>query len=150
MKNKGSSALRIRGARFADVPALAMLCGQLGYPASPRQMAARLKEALRVKTGACFVAEASDGAVIGWVHVSVKPLLEVDRLAEIDGIIVDERARGTGVGARLMREAERWARKMRCTGMSVRSNVLRERAHEFYLRQGYQHYKTQKTFRKGL
>jgi N-acetylglutamate synthase-like GNAT family acetyltransferase len=150
MKINGSSALRIRRARLADAPALAVLCGQLGYPASPQQMVARLKEALRVKTGACFVAEASEGAVIGWVHISVKPLLEVDRLAEIDGIIVDERARSGGVGARLLREAEKWASKMRCTGMSVRSNVLRERAHQFYLREGYRHYKTQKTFRKGL
>jgi GNAT superfamily N-acetyltransferase len=148
MKNDGSSALRIRRARLADAPTIAMLCGQLGYPASPKQMAARLKEALRVKTGSCLVAEASDGTVIGWVHVSVKPLLEVDGVAEIDGIIVDERARGTGAGARLMQEAEKWARQMHCTGMSIRSNVLREGAHQFYLRQGYQHYKTQKNFRK--
>jgi len=28
--------------------------------------------------------------------------------------------------------------------------VLRERAHEFYLRNGYEHYKTQKTFQKAL
>jgi hypothetical protein len=34
--------------------------------------------------------------------------------------------------------------------MSVRSNVLRERAHNFYLRAGYEHYKTQKAFRKPL
>jgi hypothetical protein len=34
--------------------------------------------------------------------------------------------------------------------MSVRSNVLRRRAHGFYLRNGYEHYKTQKAFRKTL
>jgi len=28
--------------------------------------------------------------------------------------------------------------------------VWRERAHGFYLRNGYEHYKTQKAFRKGL
>jgi hypothetical protein len=34
--------------------------------------------------------------------------------------------------------------------MSVRSKVERERAHKFYARQGYEHYKTQKAFRKPL
>ena len=34
--------------------------------------------------------------------------------------------------------------------MSVRSNVIRERAHQFYERTGYEHYKTQKSFRKPL
>jgi len=34
--------------------------------------------------------------------------------------------------------------------MSVRSNVTRVRAHSFYERNGYEHYKTQKSFRKPL
>jgi hypothetical protein len=34
--------------------------------------------------------------------------------------------------------------------MSVRSNVIRERAHAFYERHGYIHFKTQKAFRKPL
>ena len=46
--------------------------------------------------------------------------------------------------------AEDWARKRGCKGMSVRSNVIRERAHQFYLRNGYEHFKTQKSFRKPL
>jgi GNAT superfamily N-acetyltransferase len=113
-------------------------------------MAARLEEVLRTKTSACFVAETRDHNVIGWVHVNVIPLLEIDCCAEIGGLIVDENSRSAGVGARLMDEAEKWAKKMRCTGMEVRSNILRKRAHQFYLRQGYEHYKTQKAFRKAL
>jgi len=50
----------------------------------------------------------------------------------------------------LLRAAERWAKSKGCKNMSVRSNVIRERAHTFYLRNGYQHYKTQKAFRKNL
>jgi GNAT superfamily N-acetyltransferase len=150
MSESNSTAIRIRRARLADAPGLAALTGQLGYPVPAKQMAARLKEVLRAKTGACFVAETHDRALAGWVHVSVKPLLEVDRRAEIDGIIVDENLRSAGVGARLLEEAERWARKRHCTGMNVRSNVLRERAHQFYLRQGYEHYKTQKAFHRAL
>ena len=58
--------------------------------------------------------------------------------------------RSLGAGAKLLDAAEAWAREKKCTGMSVRSNVIRERAHAFYERQGYQHIKTQKAFRKSL
>ena len=46
--------------------------------------------------------------------------------------------------------AEDWACQHDCPSMSVRSNVIRDRAHKFYERQGYEHYKTQKAFRKTL
>jgi GNAT superfamily N-acetyltransferase len=113
-------------------------------------MTARLRQALQHGNGACFIAETPAHGVIGWVHVSVTPLLEVARRAEVNGLVVDEQFRSQGAGGLLLEAAEQWARKMRCAGMSVRSNVIRERAHEFYLRQGYEHYKTQKAFRKKL
>jgi len=96
------------------------------------------------------VAETKEDGVIGWAHASVTPLLEVARRAELNGLVVDEKARSQGAGAKLLDAAEKWARKMGCKGVSVRSNVIRERAHGFYLRQGYEHYKTQKAFRKEL
>jgi ribosomal protein S18 acetylase RimI-like enzyme len=148
----GSSPARmkIRRARPSDAARIAELSGQLGYPTSTKQMTARLKQALREKTGACFVAETKEQGVVGWVHVSVTPLLEVERRAEVHGLVVDANVRSQGTGARLLGAAEAWARTMRCAGMSVRSNILRERAHGFYQRQGYEHYKTQKAFRKAF
>jgi ribosomal protein S18 acetylase RimI-like enzyme len=142
--------VKIRRARQADAARIAELSGQLGYPTTARAMAGRLKLALREKDGACLVAETKTEGVVGWVHVSVAPLLEVERRAEVNGLVVDERVRSRGAGWRLMQAAEEWARKKRCKGMSVRSNVLRKRAHGFYLRHGYEHYKTQKAFRKEL
>jgi GNAT superfamily N-acetyltransferase len=99
---------------------------------------------------AVFVAEAPEGEVIGWLHVSVSRLLEVPLRAEINGLVVSKQQRGKGAGAGLLKAAEQWARKKKCTSMSVRSNVIRERAHSFYERNGYEHYKTQKAFRKPL
>jgi ribosomal protein S18 acetylase RimI-like enzyme len=149
-RSSASAAVKIRRARQADAARIAALSGQLGYPTSVREMTVRLKQVLREKSGACFIAESAVGGVIGWAHVSVTPMLEVERRAEINGLIVDEETRSSGVGAMLLSAAEAWARHMRCRGMSVRSNVLRERAHNFYLRAGYEHYKTQKAFRKPL
>jgi len=141
---------KIRRARPADVDRITALSGQLGYPASSKTMAKRLKDVRAEKNGACLVAEADGLGVIGWIHVTVTPLLEVERCAEVNGLVVDEQARSCGAGWLLLEAAEKWAKKMRCAGMSVRSNVLRQRAHGFYLRHGYQHYKTQKAFRKML
>ncbi len=144
------STVKIRRARQTDAPRIAELSGQLGYLTTPRAMAGRLKLALREKNGACFVAETKENGVVGWAHVSVTPLLEVQRRAELNGLVVDERVRSRGAGWSLLHAAEAWARKKRCKRMSVRSNVLRERAHGFYERHGYEHYKTQKAFRKKL
>jgi len=96
------------------------------------------------------VAETKEDGVIGWVHASVTPLLEVDRRAQLNGIVVDEKVRSQGTGAILLDAAEMWARKTGCTGMSARSNVIRDGAHGFYLSRGYEHYKTQKAFLKTL
>jgi len=144
------NAVKIRRARQSDGPRIAELSGQLGYPTTSREMAGRLKMALRETNGACFVAETKENGVVGWAHVSVTPLLEVERRAELNGLVVDERVRSRGAGWSLLRAAEDWARKKHCKGMSVRSNVLRERAHGFYERHSYEHYKTQKAFRKEL
>ena len=144
------SGVKIRRARGSDAARIAVLSGQLGYPTTTKQMQERLRRALRVRDGACFVAETEEDGVIGWAHVSVTPLLEVEMRAELNGLVVDEQARSRGAGAKLLVAAEEWARKRKCKGMSVRSNVIREKAHGFYLRQGYEHYKTQKAFRKKL
>lgn len=145
-----NEGVKIRKARPADAAQIAALTGQLGYPTTTKEMSGRLKRALRARDGACFVAEMKANGVIGWVHVSVTPLLEVEWRAEVNGLVVDEKVRSLGAGGRLLEAAEKWARKMGCAGMSVRSNVIRERAQGFYLRHGYEHYKTQKAFRKRL
>ena len=67
--------VKIRRARQADASRIAELSGQLGYPTTTRQMAGRLNSALKMQNGACFVAETKTDGVIGWVHVSVTPLL---------------------------------------------------------------------------
>jgi GNAT superfamily N-acetyltransferase len=77
-------------------------------------------------------------------------LLESDIRAEVNGLIVAEGQRSAGAGAKLLEAAEDWARRHGCKAMNVRSNVIRDRAHKFYERQGYEHYKTQKAFRKKL
>jgi GNAT superfamily N-acetyltransferase len=149
MKLDGLENVKIRRARLSDAARLAELSGQLGYPAKRGEILQRMKRMRPAARHAIFVAE-SEKLVTGWLHVSVTPLLEVALRAEVNGLVVDETQRSAGTGAKLLQAAERWAAEKGCKSMSVRSNVIRERAHEFYLRNGYEHYKTQKTFRKYL
>ncbi len=142
--------LKIRRAKSADAPRIGVLSGQLGYPATATQARKRLLGIKPASQHAVFVADSRDDGVIGWVHVSKQPLLEVEIRAEVNGLVVAEGQRSLGAGAQLLAAAEEWARKHGCKSMSVRSNVIRERAHNFYERNGYEHYKTQKSFRKPL
>jgi GNAT superfamily N-acetyltransferase len=145
------NSIRIRKARRSDAERIARLCGELGYPASPDQIKTRLRQITPTSKHAVFVAESTDAVgVVGWVHVSVSHLLESDVRAEVNGLVVAEGQRSVGAGTKLLQAVEEWARKRGCRGMNVRSNVIRERAHKFYERQGYKHYKTQKAFRKPL
>jgi GNAT superfamily N-acetyltransferase len=142
--------LKIRRAKSADAPRLAVLAGQLGYPATEAQIRKRLREIKPPFQNAIFVADSAKDGVVGWLHVSKEPLLESEVRAEVNGLVVAEGQRSLGAGAKLLAAAEDWARKHGCKSMSVRSNVIRERAHKFYERYGYEHYKTQKSFRKPL
>jgi GNAT superfamily N-acetyltransferase len=150
MADAKKKELKIRRAKSADAPRLADLAGQLGYPTTPAQLRGRLRTIEPALQHAVFVAESAKDGVIGWLHVSRQPLLEEELRAEVNGLVVADGQRSLGAGARLLAAAEAWARKRGCKGMSVRSNVLRERAHKFYERNGYEHYKTQKSFRKPL
>jgi len=143
-------AMKIRRARSADAAQIAVLAGQLGYPATAAQMSKRLQGIKPSSQHAVYVADSLEAGVIGWVHVSKQPLLEVEIRAEVNGLVVAEGQRSLGAGAQLLAAAEDWAREHGCKSMSVRSNVIRERAHKFYERNGYEHYKTQKSFRKPL
>lgn len=141
-------ALEIALATAADAAALGALCAQLGYPASGEAMAHRL-QGLDPAAHAVFVAR-RDGVVLGWVHVAEARALEYEPCAELLGLVVDQGARGGGIGATLVAAAEQWARARGLAEMRVRSRDTRERAHAFYRRAGYAEWKRQVAFRKPL
>lgn len=143
-------ALRIRPAQPEDAPALAALAGQLGYPTTPEEAAARLQALAEDDHHAVFVAVEAEAKIVGWIHVYLCPLLIADLGAEIGGLVVDEAHRSRGIGAQLVQEAEKWARARGCEGLTVRANVVRQRAHAFYRRMGFREVKVQRVFSKSL
>ena len=142
--------IKVRKVEADDAERIAVLSAQLGYPASTEQMEDRLRRVEREPGHAVFVAETPQARVIGWIHVFIRQLLVTDREAEVGGLIVEEPFRQSGVGAMLLKEAERWAAQQDCAAMRVRSNVVRDDAHGFYAQAGYTAIKTQRVFHKVL
>jgi len=136
--------------RIEDVAAVAQLATQLGYPSTAAQIGHRFHALEKSPDDRVLVAEAPDGAVVGWIHVFGRRMLESDADAEIGGLVVDEAARGRGVGSALMKSAEAWAGERGYDVVSVRTNVIRVEAHEFYKSRGYQVLKSQYKLRKNL
>ena len=133
----------------ADVPAVAELAGQLGYPSTAEAVEHRFRE-LSERPAAAVLVATEDGAVVGWIHVSRVASLVASDVALIGGLVVDEGHRSGGIGARLVEAAEAWAREHGARTMTVSSRVAREGAHRFYLREGYELLKTSHVFVKPL
>lgn len=144
------SSVQVRAAAEDDFEAIARLAGELGYPTDVADVCERLASVANHAGHALFVAVDGKGAVVGWIQLAEERSLLSDPRAEITGLVVDAIYRGAGVGQLLVERGENWARERRLTSMGVRSNILRERAHQFYLRLGYHVTKSQKVFRKAL
>ena len=128
----------IRAARAHDAAAVDALLHQLGYPQDgPESAAKRIESWGGDPAGAVFVAEA-DGDVLGVVAVHTCPFFErPGSWGRIVALVVADGARGQGVGACLVAEAESFAADRGCVRMEVTSADRRLDAHGFYRGRGY-------------
>jgi GNAT superfamily N-acetyltransferase len=125
----------IRDARSEDSAAIAVLLGQLGYPAAADAVATRV-DRLRGAGDRLVVAEL-DGKVVGLADLHVSPSIEYDEPAgKLAALVVDERARGAGVGRALAAAMEAEARAQGCGVFFVTTAERRADAHAFYERIG--------------
>lgn len=141
--------MTIRPATSADIPQLADLTTQLGYPSSSEEVAARLRDLAARPENAVLVAE-EDGKAVGWIHVSALYSLEMGPCAQIQGLVVDASRRGGGIGAALVEAASDWAAGHGFRTLRVRSNTVRERTHAFYERLGFARTKSQVVFARPI
>ena len=139
----------IRAAEPGDAESVSALSAELGYPVHAAEMRARLERLCGSPAHAVFVACEGD-AVVGWIHASEVEHLQADARAEIGGLVVSEAARGRRIGAQLVARTEAWAREQGLGAILVRSQIKREDAHRFYLREGYERTKTSAVFTKPL
>ncbi|MFO0832783.1 MAG: GNAT family N-acetyltransferase [Phycisphaerales bacterium] len=135
----------IRPATPHDHEAVAILCGELGYPTPAAEVAARLELLGRDASTPVFVFEQT-GQVVGWMQLRESSTLESGRSVEVIGLVVGHAERGKGVGAALIAFAKGWARTRGHTSLRVRTNQVRTRTHAFYERLGFSLTKVQRVY----
>jgi GNAT superfamily N-acetyltransferase len=137
----------VRRAREDDAEPIAALMAQLGYDVPAPAIAARLQHLGERRD--VFVA--TDGEhVVGWAALLIDEAFVDGFGAFLEGFVVDEAARSRGIGVTLLEAVESRARERGSAEVRVQSNVLRERAHSFYERNGYTKVKAQFQLRKRL
>jgi GNAT superfamily N-acetyltransferase len=142
------AASKVRAATARDAGSIAILSGELGYPADVKTIRERLRRILARNDQRVVVAEAPDGAVCGWLQAHCSDVLGSGFRVEITGLVVSERMRRRGVGRSLVAQAETWAGEISAETLVVRSNTVRVESHSFYPALGYLPAKTQVVYRK--
>jgi GNAT superfamily N-acetyltransferase len=142
--------IKIRLANQKDVDSLVVLSEQLGYQATAEEITERLPKLQGMDEHAVFVAVSQDDRVLGWIHVFISHRLVTETYAELGGLVVADGHRSLGIGEQLVDKAEQWAEEKGLDVLRIRARSSRERAHQFYVRVGYQLWKDQKVFEKFL
>ena len=148
--------LAVRAATEADLPRLLELLDQIDdsmYPtrrdggdsarlSTFRQIAADPRQHLLVAD--------DDGRIVGTVHLIVIPHLgrSCKPSGLLESMVVADAYRRKGVGAALLREAQRLALEAGCYKLALSSNLARRGAHRFYSRLGWK--RTHHGFSLGL
>jgi ribosomal protein S18 acetylase RimI-like enzyme len=124
------------GATEELVDALAGLVPQLSGSA-PRLDARHLKEIIESPATTLLVARGEDGAIVGALTLAVFRIPTAVR-AWIEDVVVDEDARGRGVGEALTRAAIASAAAAGASTVDLTSRPTREAANRLYQRLGFQ------------
>ncbi len=130
-----------------DAEQVALLTRQLGYEVTVADTRERI--AGLTQHGVALVAVDGD-EISGWIHGLERELLIYPQILEVGGLVVAEQMRGRGIGSALLEALIEWGKDNGHTLIFVRSSVVREGAHQFYERLGFQHEKTSHTFSLGI
>jgi GNAT superfamily N-acetyltransferase len=149
-KHEASIRITIRDAVAEDASVLSDLAAQLGYPTASKDVIARLRR-LKGKTDERVIVAADNGSrVVGWTTVRITKHMYSDPFVELSGFVVDQGARGMGVGKTMMSAVENWARERSISTVRLNANVMRTEAHKFYKAVGFENVKQQYVFQKRV
>lgn len=127
-----------------DLSAVGALSEQLGYPVELSELTARFETLSELPNHALMVCEGT--AVTGWLHLeAVNDLIEETKV-EIKALVVDQNERSKGVGSLLVKAAREWAKTYGSNTIYLSCNIIRDRAHVFYEREGFVKVKTSHFF----
>ena len=88
-----------------------------------------------------IVAETGDGKLVGFLEASIRPFVEdchTDHVGYLEGWFVESEFRRYGIGKKLVREAEKWARNKGCEEMASDAEIGNDLSLTAHLKLGYE------------
>src|SRR5215831_3718798 len=137
-------SILIRPAQASDLDQLARMCEALWPASSAEEHAQELRLILGGRASlvltmplAIFVAEGSDGILVGFLEVDLRSHADgcnpSQPVGYIEGWYVAEDHRHQGIGKKLLERAEDWARSHKCAEIAsdaLINNEVSQHAHE--------------------
>lgn len=127
-----------------DLKSVGAMSDQLGYPVKTSDLLARFEELTELSHNALMVCE--ENSVKGWVHLELVSDLIEEKKVEIKALVVEQNERSKGTGSLLVKAASEWAKTYGVTTIYLSCNIIRDRAHAFYEREGFTRVKTSHFF----
>ncbi len=139
--------INIRVAQPNDSAAVADLINQMDYPVSVSEAKRRIQR--YTQPSYLLWVALQDEEVVGYIALHIYDVLHLPAPeGRVISFCVNEKRRGTGVGTKLLLEAETYFKEQGCYKIVFNSNLKRPDTHQYYLNRGYQF--TSKHFAKFL
>src|SRR3989454_12368955 len=135
MTNPKQEALHILRADQGDLPEWLRMRAALWPDETNARHRKEMDEYLRENGAVAYVAARPSGGLAGFVEATIRPhadACDTSPVGYVEGWYVDADVRRQGVGRRLVRTAERWARGLGCMEMGsdcLLDNEVNRRAH---------------------
>ncbi len=142
-------SITIRSAQKEDCAGITELTNQLGYPSTLEKICEIMDLVLAHEDHQVYIAE-KDNKIIGYIHLIRSMRIGSNPFVEIAAFIIDESSRSIGVGSSLIKETENWTSGLGLKDIRIRSNIIRQDAHNFFQNRGFQNIKTQEVFQKHI
>jgi GNAT superfamily N-acetyltransferase len=141
--------IQIRPAAKKDCSGITTMTNLLGYPSSEDKVCQILEMVLKHPDHQIFIADA-DNQVAGYIHLVCTMRMGSEPYVEIAALFVHEDFQSKGIGSALIHEAIKWTQAKDHKIIRIRSNIIRKKAHMFFMRNGFENLKTQEVFLKKL
>ncbi|MFT4248503.1 MAG: GNAT family N-acetyltransferase [Pseudomonas sp.] len=129
--------LQLRPPEETDAAAIQELLQQLGYFASITDVRMRLTH-LSTSGSDPILLAVDAGEVLGLIALHWSPMLFAPaRVARITTLVVNQRARGRGIGRALVEAGSNLARDAGCGTLELTTGLARTDAHAFYTSLGF-------------
>lgn len=135
----------IRPMQREDLDAVRIMADQLGYPCLAPEFEQRFLE-LNVLNHHQLYVLVNQGKVQGWIHLELVTDLIEEKKVEVKAMVVGEDSRGQGYGSDLLSQAREWGKEKGVSTIYLSCNIVRDKAHAFYLREGFKKVKTSHFF----